>query len=157
MTSSSDALPWTTGTYPTNRLSHAAFVVAAEDFDACRDYWAVGHGVEFDDIPLPDSFGLRVVFSIRNGIELISPTSDAAPAPIREFLETHGNGIYAIVYNVSDLNSAVERAAEYGVEETVRNVFTNLPPWSATYKLLEESTMTPYRGMQAMFAQIELH
>jgi Glyoxalase/Bleomycin resistance protein/Dioxygenase superfamily len=157
MTTTDDALPWTTGTYPTNRLSHAVFCVAPDDFDACRDYWATGHGVVFDDIPLPDSFGLRVVFSIRNGIEIISPTSDAAPAPIREFLDKHGNGIYAIVYGVPDLTAAVDRAAAYGVEETARNVFTNLPPWSATYKLLEESTMTSYLGMQAMFIQVELH
>ena len=143
-------------TYPTNRLSHTIYCVAPDEFDACRSFWREALGVELEDVVLPDEAGLKVAFSLEHGIEILTPTGTHAPTDFTDFLERHGNGLYAVVYNVEDLAAAVEQAEAAGATVVVRFVDTGVPPWSETYAVLEEAALAPERGMRIVLAQIEL-
>jgi Glyoxalase/Bleomycin resistance protein/Dioxygenase superfamily len=142
--------------HPNNRLSHAIYCVAPEDFDDCVAYWTESLGVQLDVVELPAEVNIRVVFSLEHGIEIVSPTGPNAPQAMRDFVEQKGNGIYSLVYSVPDLEVAVDRALARGGTVTDRFSYTGIPPWSETYKVMEEAVLAPVHGMNVVLAQIEL-
>jgi hypothetical protein len=130
---------------PVNRVSHVVWCVHPEHFDEVTDFWAKQLGVEFEaeDLPIP---GLRVRFSAESGIEVIAPTGDDAPAPIREFLETHGEGVYHVMYGVTDIDAVAERVEASGLPVVNRISYAGRPPWSERYAVLEERFLDPRHG-----------
>jgi 4-hydroxyphenylpyruvate dioxygenase-like putative hemolysin len=130
---------------PVNRVSHVVWCVRPEHFDDVVAFWSESLGVSFDpeDLPIP---GLRVRFCAESGIEVITPTSDEAPAGIREFLATHGEGVYHVMYGVTDIDTVAHRVAALGVPVVQTISYAGRPPWSERYAVLEERFFEPRHG-----------
>src|SRR6185295_5190187 len=111
-------------------------------FDEIVSFWAESLGVRFEeeDIPVP---GLQIRFCAESGIEIISPTSDDAPAPIRDFLATHGEGVYQVLYGVRDVDTVADKIEGAGRPVVQRISYAGRPPWSERYAVLEERFLEP--------------
>ena len=87
-------------TSPSNHLSHVVYCVHPDNFDAAIDLWSKALEVEFDRLDMHDG-ALRVAFSLAHGIEIVTPAPHG-PAKFHKFLETHGDGVYTVVFVVAD-------------------------------------------------------
>jgi 4-hydroxyphenylpyruvate dioxygenase-like putative hemolysin len=130
---------------PVNRVSHVVWCVRPEHFDEVVAFWSETLGVRFEegDIPVP---GLQVKFCAESGIEVITPTSEDAPAPIREFLATHGEGVYHVMYGVTEIDTVAEKVEATGLPVVNRISYAGRPPWSERYAVLEERFFEPRHG-----------
>src|SRR5262249_28138727 len=122
---------------PVNRVSHVVWCVAPERYDDVIAFWTESLGVVFEegDIPVP---GLRIKFCPESGIEVITATSDAAPAPIREFLARTGGGVYQVLYGVRDIDVVADKIVGAGIPLERSISYAGRPPWSDRYAVLEE-------------------
>lgn len=89
-------------------VHHVVWCVRPESWSGVRAFWERVIGVPLDELDLPD-LGLKVLVSWQGGVEVMTPAyetgtmSDAA----RQFLGERGEGVYAVVYDVHDLDSVV--------------------------------------------------
>ncbi len=98
-----------------SRLHHVVFAVARERHDAIGELFReLGFG--FEDINL-DELGLRVLLDWNRGVELISPnpgSTATVATSVREFLASHGDGVFTVVVQVPGASEAEEIAQRYG-------------------------------------------
>jgi len=134
---------------PVNRVSHVVYCLRPETFERAADFFRSALGVELEDSSRPE-LGLRILVSLANGIELISPTPELGPTPERftRFLDEHGEGIYDIVYGVDDLDRAAARAEAHGVAVTHRGSFADVEPWVGRFEALDEAHLEPVHGLR---------
>lgn len=72
----------------------------------------------FDPVPIAEDFGVRAAISFEAGIEMASPIpgSDLIMAQsLNQHIEEHGEGLYAVVFSVDDVEQAVAKAKEMGI------------------------------------------
>lgn len=138
-----------------NHLSHVIYCVEPQEFEPAVRYWTEALGADFAMIELPGEVGLLCAYAGEQGIEIISPVHDGAPADVREFLATKRAGPFGVVYAVDDLDAALERAAGSGATVGERRSYTGRAPWSDSYKVLEEAVLLPTYGMRITLAQME--
>lgn len=92
------------------RLHHVCWCLQPENMDAAKTLWQDRLQTELLDFPLPD-LGIRVLISWEAGVEIISPLGEGSVGrQAREFLETRGEGVYATLFEVDDLEEAVAQA-----------------------------------------------
>jgi hypothetical protein len=141
---------------PKNRVSHVVYCFRPENFDKAAEFLTNVLGAKFEDSSRPE-LGLRILISLENGLELISPSPDIGPVGERftKFLDEHGEGVYNIVYGVADLDETSERAKPYGVNVTHRSSFADLPPWQGRFDVLDEAHLEPYHGLKITLGRIE--
>jgi hypothetical protein len=139
----------------TNRMSHVVYCVRPENFETATKLWSTALGVTFDQLDMHDG-GLRVSFSLENGVEVVAPAANG-PKKFHDFLESNGEGVYTVVYVVSDLDAAEAEAAAQGVVVADRLVYTGRRPWSEEWAALEERVLAPVHGMRITVARMERH
>ena len=139
---------------PVNRVSHVVWCVPPERFDDVVAFWSDSLGVRFEegDIPVP---GLRIKFCPESGVEVITPTSEQAPAPIREFLAATGGGVYHVMYGVRDIDVVADKIAGTGlpIERTIS--YAGRAPWSETYAVLEERFFEDRLGLRVALVEMQ--
>jgi hypothetical protein len=98
-----------------NCVHHVVWCVKAESLPRVRAYCEEGLGLSMEDLDLPD-LGIHVLISWDGGIEIMAPTypSGTLVASANEFLESRGEGVYSVVFNVASLEDAVERLQAQG-------------------------------------------
>jgi predicted enzyme related to lactoylglutathione lyase len=136
------------------KVSHVMFCFEPDELDAAADFWRQAFGVEFEDVALPDS-GLRILFALDAGLELLAPLDDRARPKYRAFLDRHGGGMFGLVYNVGDIEAATARAAEAGAAIADRLSYSDREPWSLEFDKFEESLLEEHLGMRVVIAQID--
>lgn len=99
---------------PTARLDHVG--IAVRDLDERLALYVSGLGLVASPPEEIPSEGVRVVFLPVGDtrLELLEPTAD--DSPIARFLERHGEGVHHICITVVDLDAALERLEQQGVE-----------------------------------------
>ena len=99
-------------TGPATRIAHVGIAVAA--IDAQLPFFRDVLGLR--DVPVNDSDGARIVALDAGGslVELLE--SDDAGSPIGRFISKRGPGIHHICFAVPDLDGALRRCREAGVE-----------------------------------------
>ena len=141
-------------THDPGRVSHVLYCFEPDDLERAAEFWRTTFGVVFQEVDVPGT-GLRILFSLDSGLELVAPTGDVARPQYRAFLDATGGGVYGIVYAVPDVDAAAGRAAEGGVATTARLSYTGRAPWSEEYDVLEEAILEEHVGMRVVIAQIE--
>ncbi|OBK14486.1 hypothetical protein [Mycobacterium asiaticum] len=108
-----------------SRLHHVVFAVSRDRHDNVGRLFTE-LGFSFNDATL-DELGLRVMLDWDRGIELISPepgsTAEVA-ASVKEFLATHGDGVYTVVVQVPGASAAEDIAKRYGAITRFRQGFS---------------------------------
>lgn len=113
-----------------------------------------------DDMEGPRDFeeiGLRIAISWKTGIECIAPLASGwASEGIRQHIDTHGEGVSGIVYRVSDLDEADQRAAACGFAPTMRlNPLDVNAKWAERFRYIMESPLPPVAGVDVTLIQID--
>ena len=104
--------------------------IAVHDIQSAVKLYAelTGHRFLRAGPAVTDSSGLSVAASWEAGMEIVSPIPgrDEAPAhALRRFLETRGEGIFAVIMEVDDLDAADKLGAEKGFSVAQRIMFTD--------------------------------
>ena len=138
------------------RVSHVLYCFESERLERAAAFWRDTFGVRFDEVEAPGS-GLKILFSLDSGLELVAPVDDTASPQYRSFLEaTGGGGLFGLVYKVRDVDEVAAKAQDAGVETVRRISYTGRAPWSEQYEMLEEAVLAEHEGMRIVVAQIEL-
>lgn len=89
-------------------VHHVVWCVAPESWQAVRAFWEETIGVPLDELDLPE-LGLKILISWHGGVEIMTPAYATGPMvePARKFLAERGEGVYAVVYDVRDIESVV--------------------------------------------------
>jgi hypothetical protein len=89
-------------------VHHVVWCIRPESLERVRAFWEGVIGVALDALDLPE-LGLTVLISWHGGVEIMSPThaTGLMVEPARQFLETRGEGVYAVVYSVRGIESVV--------------------------------------------------
>lgn len=141
---------------PVDRVSHVVYCLRPENLDRAAAFCTEVLGARFEDSSRPE-LGLRILISLRSGLELIAPDPalGVAPARFTDFLAERGEGVYDVVYGVRDLDETAARAAEHGVGVTHRGSFAHVPPWQGRMDVLDEAHLEPVFGMHLTLGRIE--
>ena len=109
---------------PCNRVHHVVWCVRPESLERVRRFWEEAIGLSLHDLDLPE-LGIHVLISWQGGIEIMSPVYEQGilVEAARSFLDSHGEGVYTVVFDVADLDGVVARIARQGgrlaFEETI--------------------------------------
>jgi 4-hydroxyphenylpyruvate dioxygenase-like putative hemolysin len=89
--------------------------VNAQSLERARRYCEEGLGLAMQDLDLPD-LGIHVLISWEGGIEIMAPTyaEGTLVASAQQFLASRGEGVYSVVFNVENLEDAVEKLEAQG-------------------------------------------
>ena len=112
-------------------------VIVVRDIEKASKSYSELLGISFWDAGVREDFGVRAMVSWDGGIELISPTD--ANSEAARFLEKRGEGLFGVIFKVSDIGEARARAEEKGFCVT-GEVDCGLP---AGFKVFKEITLHP--------------
>lgn len=114
-----------TGEQQASRLHHIVFAVAPERHETAAEMFT-DLGFRFERIQLAE-LGVNVHLDWNGGLELISaaPGSTAQVAGlVRDFVETHGGGVYTVVLRVPKAADAEVIVERYGSTTRFRQSFS---------------------------------
>lgn len=112
----------------TNRIDHVAWMVRPENHDAYVDKLSRLFRVEFEADDGGPDFGLRITWSWSAGLEVLSPAGDRAIPHCAmgwNFLEKKGEGLFAVVMGVADVDETIAHARSLGYDPSD---LLSLPP-----------------------------
>ena len=102
----------------TNRIDHVAWMCRPENHDAYVDKLAKLFDIEFEADDGGPEFGLRLTWSWSAGLEVLSPVGTELPYAKMcwQYLEKRGEGLFAVVMGVNDVERSIERARALGYQ-----------------------------------------
>ena len=140
---------------PIQRISHVQLVYPLADFEQALTQLTAVLGIEdWDRFEVP--FGLAVAVSMEAGIEVVAPLT--ADHPWNDELRRRGAGVWAFVFGVADLDSAVDRASAAGVGlrapafDVIANKEGRLPEH---FDVLREAPLEVFANLEIRLGQIE--
>jgi methylmalonyl-CoA epimerase len=86
--------------------------IAVKDLDRARDFFSDLFAVDFDEPRTHDALGMRGCYSAC-GLELIEPTREESL--IGRFIQKRGEGLWALVLKVKDMEEAVRAFTAKGL------------------------------------------
>src|SRR5689334_19917987 len=112
-------------------------------------------GIPLTDVDLPD-LGVVVLVSWEGGLEIMSLIYEQGTLAdqSRQFLAEKGEGVFSVVFNVPDLDSAIKGVTGLGGEVVYREDIT--PDEFEDREIAGEGSDTPVRQLvrQAVFGEI---
>lgn len=102
----------------TNRIDHVAWMCRPENHEAYVEKLATLYDVTFEADDGGPEFGLRLTWSWSAGLEILSPVGSELPYAKMcwNYLEKRGEGLFAVVMGVDDVEKAVAHARELGCD-----------------------------------------
>ena len=100
-----------------NRIDHVAWMCRPENHDAYVEKLSKVFRIEFEADDGGPEFGLRFTWSWSGGLEVLSPAGDGPHAQMCwDFLNNRGEGLFAVVMGVKDVEEVREHARSLGYE-----------------------------------------
>jgi hypothetical protein len=129
----------------TNRIDHVAWMCRPENHDAYVEKLSKLFRVEFEADDGGPDFGLRITWSWSAGLEVLSPAGDPAQpyaAMGWSFLEKKGEGLFAVVMGVDDVDEQIAHARSLGYEPSgLLSLPETTKPWRKRVQDCTESVM----------------
>ncbi|MGE0308383.1 MAG: VOC family protein [Acidimicrobiia bacterium] len=139
-----------------NCIDHIAICVRPENLESAVRQFSELLDITFEG-PFPnEKAGITYYLDWESGMEVYAPTNPAVAVERVQFLEEHGDGMFRLVFGVSDLDKAVDRARS--MDQDVRQVsaFNMNPLWRERFDKMDEALLgTPVHGVRLAFSQIE--
>lgn len=88
-------------------------VIAVKDLEKAKDFFSDLLDIDFDIVGQSDELGMRGAYSA-SGLELLESTRP--DSMIAKFLEQRGEGLWALVLKVRNMDEAVKRFKEKGLK-----------------------------------------
>ncbi|MFI5957531.1 hypothetical protein [Cryptosporangium sp. NPDC051539] len=139
-----------------NRIDHVVWAVEPDNLTGYAERLAQLLDTEFEEFTgVP---GLRVFVSWDSGFEVAAPGNGEGPAgdAVRGFLARKGEGIFAVVHRVPDLEVAAARAKELGwpVGDRVAGAPATDQLWKRITRLREQA-VGPFANTSLFFGEID--
>jgi hypothetical protein len=103
----------------TNRIDHVAWMCRPENHDAYVEKLEKLFQFKFEADDGGPDFGLRITWSWSAGLEVLSPAGDRSLPHAKmgwDFLDKRGEGLFAVVFGVKDVEGTIEHARSLGYE-----------------------------------------
>jgi methylmalonyl-CoA/ethylmalonyl-CoA epimerase len=102
-----------------SNVHHVCWCLQPEHMDGAKELWEERLHTELIDFA-PPGLGIRVLINWEAGVEIICPEGEGGTVgpKAREFLERHGEGVYAVVVDVEDLDRATADVRSAGADLT---------------------------------------
>jgi len=129
----------------TNRIDHVAWMCRPENHDAYVEKLSKLFRVEFEADDGGPDFGLRITWSWSSGLEVLSPAGAPDHPYVQmanKFLDKKGEGLFAVVMGVADVNAEIEHARSLGYEPSgLLSLPPTTKPWRQRVQDCTESVM----------------
>ena len=151
-----------------NHVSHVCFIYRKENFAKAKQQFGDALGITDWDGPqeLP-YFGVLQTQSVSAGIEILAPLQEGTQ--FDDYLQTRGEGFFALIYGVEDIGKAVRRAQDKGIEPYldadgkpllidamhINNGGPAYASWAGRVKTYLEVPLKPISGVNFYLGQIE--
>jgi methylmalonyl-CoA/ethylmalonyl-CoA epimerase len=135
-----------------NGVHHVTWCVRPENYDRARAFWEKTVGQPLEDLDLPE-IGLRVLVAWDAGVEVMTPFYDEGTLAetSRAFLEERGEGVFSVVYNVTDIEESVAKMTADGGQLIFRET---IPPALVDDRQLVDASQPRFTIHQAGFEDI---
>jgi len=138
------------------RIDHVVMVAEPQNVDSAAKTFAKLLDIEWEGPFDAQEVGLRCYVCWDAGLELVAPFDKSKMPDMADFLATHGEGVYRIVFGVADREAALARAQSMGLEVLFRNDALKFnPQWKDRFARIDLSGVTPVHGVRINFGQIE--
>jgi len=142
-----------------NGIYRVVLIYHPENFLSAVDAYRDALGItDFEGPYQIHQMGFRAVVSWDAGIEIISPLSQGGFSEyLRDILKSKGEGIFSVVYQVKDLESAEQQAATHGYPR-MGDYIDGLKvreEWCERFTMLKEASLSPIAGVAVTLIQIE--
>jgi hypothetical protein len=137
-----------------NRLTHVVYGIEPDHVPEALEFWrSLGAGFERFERP---EYGLTIHFDWDRGVEIITPTGPGEPADrVRRFLEQHGEGVFTVDFGVEDLQTAMDKVADFGLStRAVTRTMTGEEPWFHRFAALTEARVLDRDDLRLMLAHV---
>ena len=138
-----------------NHLDHVAWVSRLETLEANTARLAELSGASFQSFERSD-MGIVITVSWEAGLEILSPLPHHTPGNqgLHDHLDAHGEGIFAVVFGVGDLEAASGRLEAKGY--AVSGLLDDHPdsPWRHKLRL-RERVVGPFLGGNFVLGDID--
>ncbi len=106
-------------------VHHVVWCVKPENWEAVRAFWEETIGVPLEELDLPD-LGLKILVSWHGGVEIMTPAyaEGLMVEAAQQFLASRGEGVYAVVYDVRDIEGVVDSFVARGGKLMFRESIT---------------------------------
>jgi hypothetical protein len=142
-----------------NRLDHVAWVCFPDNFARNLELLSGLGGTPLDGPHDKPEIGIRIAISWETGLELISPVrgSEAEAAVAAKQILERGEGIYAVLFGVDDMQAALRRArsAGYTPGTLIQGGSDPNVPWAGKYKTFLESHIGKIMNTDFMYCFVE--
>jgi hypothetical protein len=142
-----------------NGVSRTVLIYRPENFDAAVTDFANALGIaDFGETIEPPGFGLRVAVSWATGLELIAPLGEEGfSGEAWDFLNTRGEGLFGLVWEVDELEAGEARAAAAGFPRKAERLDCLLanPVWRARFSVAMEAPLEPIAGVGVTLIRVE--
>jgi hypothetical protein len=135
-------------------VDHAVWCVRRESLPALERYWTGALQVPLASCRI-DDLGIHLLMSWDAGVEIVAPAEQPGSftAALNAFLESKGEGVFSTVFEVDDLDSAVQHAVAAGAEVAFEDVIEadtlaerlGWPPERQSYRL-RQAILVELRG-----------
>jgi len=142
-----------------NGLQRVVMVYRPENFQSALEEFRNVLGItDFDGPHDLHALGLRIVLSWDTGIEIITPMAQGAYVEAMwEVLNTKGEGVFNLVYQVDDLSRAEQRAALHGRPRVGGHIdaLAVQDAWRERFRMALEAPLPPIAGVPVTLIQLE--
>ncbi len=91
-------------------------IIAVRDIDEAMKRYSDLLGLSFWDAGIQEKWSVHARISWEGGLELVMPLD--SKSPIAKFLDKHGEGLFAVAFNVTDIDRATATARNKGIRVT---------------------------------------
>jgi len=139
----------------TNRIDHFAWAVHPENAEAYVAQLSELFDTTFEE--LKGATGARILISWDTGLEIATPVGEGTGGDIvRAHLEKYGEGPFALVFRVPDIEAAGKRAAKLGWPVDTRALGDEVDmTWTNKLTSLHERIIGPFLNTMLLYGQID--
>ena len=137
-----------------NHVDHVAWLSSWENLDANIAHLEAITGARLQRTPRPED-GTIICVDWSAGLEVVAPMGEPCEgnAALRGRLESHGEGVVAVIYGVENLEAHKTKLEALGYEMGDLMGGTRGEPWSEI--LLRERFGPPIMGTWTVFSEID--
>ena len=115
-------------------------------------------GSRFPGPYLNDALGAHIYVSNSAGMQIMAPVSGSSTRMAQALsarLEAHGEGVFGVIYGVTDISAAKARVKKLGCEPSDLVLFTGEEPWAAEVNKMHGTVACQLMNTTFIYAEVE--
>ncbi len=138
-----------------DHVDHVAWISRIENIEKNAEMISKLCNVELDGPFVPEGLGLTIYMSWAAGLEIAAPHNEVTKynRPLHDRLEARGEGMWAVIFGVKNIEEARQRAEAMGFTPSPVIGESEQSPWAGSV-LVKESRATEFLGTWLIFGEI---